>query len=108
VWFPNTYDAAGNILTLTDARGKVATHSYDALNRTTTISYTGGSSVSYLLDTGTNGIGHIMQMTDPAGTTAWTYDQYGDVLTRKQTTGSLSLTTTYTQIPFEQDVDVYL
>jgi RHS repeat-associated protein len=91
-----TYDNGGNIHVFTDARGKAATYSYDALNRTTTISYTGGSSVSYLYDTGTNGIGHITQMTDPAGTTSWTYDQYGNVLSRKQTTGSLSLTTTYT------------
>jgi RHS repeat-associated protein len=92
----NTYDAAGNILTSTDARSKVATYNYDALNRTTTISYTGGASIGYTYDTGSNGIGHLTQMVDPAGTTTWSYDQFGNVLTRSQTTGALTLTTTYT------------
>jgi RHS repeat-associated protein len=91
-----TYDAAGNLLTSTDARSKVATYSYDALSRTTTISYTGGASIGFTYDSGTNGTGHLTQMVDPAGTTAWTYDQFGNVLTKKQTTGALTLTTTYT------------
>jgi RHS repeat-associated protein len=91
-----TYDADGNELTSTDARGKVTSYYYDALKRTTTITYTGGSSVVLTYDTGTNGTGHLTKMVDPAGTTSWTYDQYGDVLSKSQTTGSLTLTTTYT------------
>jgi YD repeat-containing protein len=35
----NTYDAAGNLKTATDARGKVSTYSYDALNRLTGITF---------------------------------------------------------------------
>jgi len=90
-----SYNAAGLVLTTTDARGKAASYQYDALNRTTTISYTGGQTVSYLYDTTTYGTGHLTKMTDPAGTTNWTYDQFGNVLTKSQTTGALSLTTTY-------------
>ena len=36
-----TYNAAGLVLTMTDALGKSATYGYDALNRTTIISYNG-------------------------------------------------------------------
>jgi YD repeat-containing protein len=34
----NTFDAAGNLLTSTDARGAVTTYTYDALNRVTQVS----------------------------------------------------------------------
>ena len=91
-----SYNALGLVLTTTDARGKSASYQYDALNRTTTVSYSGGQTISYLYDTTTYGTGHLTKMTDPAGTTSWTYNQFGDVLTRSQTTGALSLTTTYT------------
>jgi YD repeat-containing protein len=41
----------------------------------------------------TNGIGHLTAMSDLSGTTSWIYDQHGRVLTKRQTAGSLTLTT---------------
>ena len=63
------FDAAGNLLTSTDARAKVGTYTYDALNRLLKITWTGGETVTYTYDTGTYGIGHLAKMVDPAGTT---------------------------------------
>lgn len=90
------YNAAGLLLTTTDARGKTASYQYDALNRTTTISYSSGLPTVYSYDTGTYGIGHLTKMVDPAGTTTWGYDQFGQVIGKAQTANSLTLTTTYT------------
>jgi len=38
--FAYSYDVNGNLQTRTDARGVVATYTYDALNRNTSITYT--------------------------------------------------------------------
>lgn len=54
--------------------------------------------MSYQYDStagGNYGIGHRTQMTDPSGSTAWTYDQWGRVIQKTQTTGSRTLTTAY-------------
>jgi len=66
------------------------------LNRLTRISFADGKVVTYQYDQGTNGIGRLTTMTDASGSTTWTYDQYGDVLTQRQQTGSVTLTTTLT------------
>jgi RHS repeat-associated protein len=95
-----TFDAAGNVLTSTDARAKVGTYKYDALNRPLTITWTGGETVTYTYDTGTYGIGHLDKMADPAGTTSFTYNQFGQVLTRTQVTGAVTLPVTYTYDAF--------
>jgi YD repeat-containing protein len=42
----NTYDAAGNLLTKTDARGAVATYTYDVLNRVTQSIYSRSGTAS--------------------------------------------------------------
>lgn len=91
----NSYNAGGLVLTTTDSRGQGATYGYDALNRTTTVTYAGGPTIGYLYDTTTNGIGSLGQMTDPAGTTSWAYDQFSRVTRKSQQTGALTLTTTY-------------
>lgn len=90
-----TFDAAGNLVTSTDARAKVGTYTYDALNRPLKITWTGGETVTYAYDTGTFGIGHLTKMVDPAGTTSFTYNQFGQVLTKTQVTGTVTLTVTY-------------
>jgi RHS repeat-associated protein len=95
-----TFDAAGNVLTSTDARDKVGTYKYDALNRPLTITWTGGETVTYTYDTGTYGIGHLDKMADPAGTTSFTYNQFGQVLTKSQVTGAVTLPVTYTYDAF--------
>jgi YD repeat-containing protein len=89
------FDASGSVLTSTDARAKVGTYTYDALNRPLKITWTGGETIAYTYDTGTDGIGHLAKMVDPAGTTSFTYNQRGQVLTKTQVTGTVTLTVTY-------------
>jgi RHS repeat-associated protein len=90
-----TFDEAGNVKTSTDARGLITTNTYDALNRLAKQVFGKNVSVTYAYDQGANGIGHLTTMTDPSGSTTWTYDQRGHVLTKKQKVGKITLTTAY-------------
>ena len=90
-----SYDSGGNLLTAKDALSQTTTYTYDALNRALTQTYTGGGSVTWLYDTGTYSIGHLSKMTDLAGTTSYTWDQHGRIKTKKQVTGTVTLTATY-------------
>jgi RHS repeat-associated protein len=82
----NTYDSAGNVLTSTDARSKTATYGYDALNRVISLTYP-DQTISYTYDSGTNQNGRLTQVTDGSGSTSWTYDAQGRVLSRQQVMG---------------------
>ena len=88
----NTYDAAGNLKTRLDARGVTATYTYDAINRVTRVVY------SKLNTTSETHSLHLRpehqrqgpvdhSSTDTAGTTRWTYEAHGRVLTKTQTVG---------------------
>lgn len=100
-----TYDAAGNRATGTDARGVVATYSYDDLGRVTGIDYSGGTAedVSMTWDaapsactTGeTFAIGRLGTMIDGSGSTAYCYDRRGNLVRKVQTTGSVALQVRY-------------
>nr|WP_269460718.1 DUF6531 domain-containing protein [Ferriphaselus amnicola] len=94
-----TYDAAGNVLTSTDAKGQKATYTYDALNRVLTISYSGGTSpaqsVTYQYDQGVNGLGHLTSMTDITGTTSFSYDAHGRLLTETKVAYAATYVTRY-------------
>jgi len=87
-----TFDAAGNLKTRTDSRGVVATYSYDALNRLTSIVYskTGFASLTqgWVFDqTGTgfsNGVGRLTTSTHPGGSSQYTYDPQGRLLSETQ------------------------
>jgi YD repeat-containing protein len=93
----NTYDAAGNVLTRTDAKGQVASYAYDALNRLTGISYAGApaQTVSYQYDQGTNGIGHLTQITDATGTAGYIYNVHGRLVGEVDQNYGALYTTTY-------------
>ncbi|HTJ15708.1 MAG TPA: RHS repeat-associated core domain-containing protein [Steroidobacteraceae bacterium] len=82
----NTYDSGGNLATSTDARSKTATYAYDALNRVTSVTYP-DQTVSYTYDSGTNQKGRLTQVTDASGSTSWSYDMHGRVLSRQQSMG---------------------
>jgi RHS repeat-associated protein len=89
-----TRNGAGNIQQATDARGKVATYSYDALNRVTQIAYA-DQTIALTYDQGTNGKGHLTNLSDGSGTTHWTYTQQGRVATKQQVVGPATLTLSY-------------
>jgi RHS repeat-associated protein len=82
----NAYDSGGNLLTSTDARSKTGTYTYDALNRVTSLSYP-DQTISYTYDGGTNQKGRLTQVSDASGSTSWSYDAHGRVLSRQQSIG---------------------
>ena len=99
-----TFDAAGNVTTATDARGVVSTYGYDLANRVTQVEFTRSGlpteTHAYTWDGGAGGAPHakgrITELTDPSGTTTWTYAAQGRVASRTQTVGGVSLATGYT------------
>jgi RHS repeat-associated protein len=101
------YDANGNLLTKTDARGITITYGYDLLNRLTQKSYS-GLTISYAYDAvnppctipGSFNYGsypkpHRTAMCDAAGNEAWNYDLMGRVLVDQRTTNNVTKSTTY-------------
>jgi RHS repeat-associated protein len=90
------FDEAGNRTTGTDARGRTVTADFDSLNRPTAIHY-GDSSVSFGYDTGF-GVGQLTSMTDSSGSTTWTYDKLGRVTSKAQTSGTVTLTASYSYL----------
>jgi len=88
----HTYDAAGNLKTRTDSRGVLATNTYDALNRLTNTVYskTGMTTQTYgwtYDQTGAgfaNGIGRLTSTTHPSGSSQYTYDPQGRLVTDTQ------------------------
>jgi RHS repeat-associated protein len=87
------------VCTKTDARGIVATYTYDAINRLTGITYSGGSpttpSVAYTYDAGTNQNGFRTGMSDGSGSTTWTYNAVGWMLAEQRTIAGVPQTLSY-------------
>ncbi|QJR13340.1 RHS repeat domain-containing protein [Usitatibacter palustris] len=83
-----TPDSAGNVATQTDARSVTTSYVYDALNRVTAANVTDGT-VTYEYDNLTTGgayaKGRLTKVTDPSGSTAWTYDIQGRITAKTQT-----------------------
>ena len=92
-----THDDAGNVLTRTDARGITATYTYDALNRLTSVSYPNtAENVIYGYDHAlAEGIGRLTSITDQSGTLAYTYNEFGDIVTDQRLISGISYTMTY-------------
>jgi RHS repeat-associated protein len=99
-----TFDAAGNRLTRTDAKGITSTTTYDAVNRPLLVSYTDSSlNVVYHYDEadGTTGctnsyaIGRLTRVVESAVTTIYCYDAHGNVIQKRQIQGSQSDATSY-------------
>ena len=83
-----TVDEAGNVLTVTDARGKTTRFQYDALNRVTQALYQSGTPSQFEYDGGPGGpaseTGNLTRITDESGSTVFTHDMKGRVLTKTQ------------------------
>jgi RHS repeat-associated protein len=95
----NAYDEAGNLTQVTDARGVVTDYAYDALNRVTAKTFPAApaENVTYTYDAVAAGFGkgRLTGITDPSGSTNWTYDERGNVLSEVRVINGVSFTTAY-------------
>jgi RHS repeat-associated protein len=86
-----TYDAAGNLQTLTDYNGNTTTYTYDNLNRL--LSRTPDSRLPDVPESFTyTATGKRATMTDASGTTIYTYDAQDRLQTKATPQGTLSYT----------------
>jgi YD repeat-containing protein len=76
-----TRDAAGHVVTTQDAKGQIAHITRDALGRPTRIDYAPGHSASFSYDS----LGNVTEVQDKSGTTRYTRDSLGRILTKTQT-----------------------
>ena len=88
------HDAAGNLDLATDARIKTGDYSYDALGRVTQIQYS-DQTQSFQYDQGSNGKGHLTQVSDASGSTAYSYDALGRVQSKTQIIAGQTKTVQY-------------
>jgi RHS repeat-associated protein len=75
-----SYDLAGNLLNVVDAKGQTTTYAYDVLGRLTTVHKPGGVTVGYTYDE----VGNRLTSVDSRGTTAYEYNADGQL--KKATT----------------------
>ncbi|HEY0140930.1 MAG TPA: RHS repeat-associated core domain-containing protein [Thermoanaerobaculia bacterium] len=95
------YDAAGQLVTTTDANGATTSRTYDLLGRVLTVTSqrtgTTTETVTWTYDATTAGafaIGRPSTMTDPAGSTSYSYERRG--LLRAETRSFPETSSTYT------------
>jgi RHS repeat-associated protein len=107
----NVYDAAGNLLSRTDARGATATYTYDPIHRVTQAVYsrlgTNSETHAFTYDQGTNGKGRLTGFSNESGTTTLAYESHGRLLSKTQATSvanvlSFTSTVSYTYNTFGQ------
>ena len=100
-----TFDAAGNLLTNTDAKGIVITSAYDALNRRISVSYADATqNITYTHDEANSvtgcassyPIGRLTRIIENAVTTVFCYDTRGNVIAKQQITSVGTDSTAYT------------
>lgn len=96
----STYDANGNALTTTDAKGVVITLTHDNLNRVLTRSYSNSTpTVTYTYDDPNINFskGQLTKISSSISITEFTgFDALGGILAHRQTTDGQSYTTAYT------------
>jgi RHS repeat-associated protein len=81
-----TYDANGNALSFTDARGIKTQYTYDALNRVTSIAYPTGSATAFEYDGGASApaqeSGELTKVTDESGQSSYSHDALGRLISK--------------------------
>jgi RHS repeat-associated protein len=92
-----TLDAVGNVVSEQDARGVVTNRTFDKLNRVLTEAYPAApqDNVSYAYDEGRFGIGRLTSFRDRSGSTAFTYNARGDVISGTRKIGQQTYVTSY-------------
>ena len=89
------YDSAGNLRSRSWPNARAVNLSYDALDRPLLEDYGSGVQIAYQYDIGSGGIGRLVGMGDPAGSTGWAYDAWGRVLNKVRSNSGRSLVTAY-------------
>lgn len=99
------YDAAGNRIAGTDARGVAMATQYDALNRPVAVGYPGADEdviLEYDAPTAdcaadeTFLTGRLARMSDGSGSTSYCWNRFGDLVRKVQRTGGQTLTLRWT------------
>jgi RHS repeat-associated protein len=94
-----TYDANGNVLSSTDARGIKTQYTYDALNRVTSIAYPTGSATAFEYDGGASApaqeSGELTKVTDESGQSSYSHDALGRLISKTVVIGGKSFTVGY-------------
>src|SRR5262249_34702727 len=89
------YDDGGNVLSVTDGRGKVTSYAYDALyRRTEVIEAFGDPELERTTTTTYDLADRVLTVATPRGTTAYTYDVLNRLLTTTEATGTPDQRTT--------------
>ena len=94
------YDIADNMVQRITARGITETYSYDQLERPVSVKYPNthqgkNENVTYSYDNCTFGTGRLCRAEDESGTTALSYDAFGNVLSQIHTELGVNYTTSY-------------
>jgi RHS repeat-associated protein len=96
----NTFDEDNNLTGRTDARSVVSAQTFDAADRLTATTFTGysGENIAYTYDStsgGNVGVGRLTSLTDESGSTAITYDNFGNILKEVRVIGTQTYTTKF-------------
>jgi RHS repeat-associated protein len=99
----HVHDAAGNLTSTTNSRGITISRTYDAVNRLLSAAHSGASldaiEYDYSYDSTSESVqygrGRRTGMSDPSGTTQYSYDSRGNLVTETKTIGFYTFTTQY-------------
>lgn len=83
-WTINTYDALGRVVATTNPDGSVATFGFNGLTTTVT------NPLNQTTTTVSNAQGKVVSVTEPAGTTSYTYDAFGNLKTVTDAEGNVT------------------
>lgn len=95
-----TFDEDNNLTAITDARSVATVRTFDAVDRLTGVSITGytGENEAFTYDdvtAGNKGVGRLTGWTDESGSTARTYDNFGNITKEVRVISGKTYTTTY-------------